>query len=82
MTCEAPRDCGECDGCTRYSAEHEAKLDQVQIMIEDHIAQMCEQIFGVYSPGCSDDISYAGAQIVNDLESSGWLNLDDVNAAS
>jgi hypothetical protein len=82
MRCEAPRDCGECDGCTRDSAEYEAKLDKVQIVVESHITRTFGEMFDVSELDFRDDVENTAARIINDLENSGWLNLDNVDAAS
>lgn len=82
MTCESPKVCGECDGCLSTSAEHEAKLDKVQIMIEDHIADTYQKTFDVVEIDFGDYVENLAARIVNDLEDNGWLNLDNVDAGN
>ena len=82
MTCETPRDCGECDSCTRDSIEYEAKLDQIQVMIESHIARVSKDLFDGVAMKLSDYIDDLAASIVNGLEDNGWLNLDAVDADS
>jgi hypothetical protein len=62
--------------------EYEAKLDQVQIMIENDIARVSKDLFDGVATNLSDYIDDLAASIVNGLENNGWLNLDNVDVSN
>jgi hypothetical protein len=76
-TCEQPRVCGECEGCRKASTAREAQLDAVQEIVEIRIRAHSLSHQGIDDLDFKDFVTELGASIVNALDDTGWLRIDE-----